>query len=1487
MSVDRQKVQELLLSLSMWASMARREEVVVVRPAQALGKLEVLDYQLGVRPSGTSGIHVMDKWANDNESVILQKFAEDKGLPEAGYSPARLYPSDHLTPLETASRLSDAEKAAQDRNLAVMFSAVEDEEHGYSKAEASLPLAGPNSKAIIRLFYDGVPTVLNRLLSVLCPDTISLVEYGMSMMNAHAKAFLPDSEDGTTNYKVVIADLSKPLWKDPDSHFDRYASVAGGDGNTTFSWQKADDPQGQIRAFVANLTKKSGILIKGVAVGDTIGWKDGKLSGDADAEPILLCDLDMIKAAGKHHPAYKEAKNHPGDYAHPVLVDEKLYAWFIRVTKSAEDHHGQQSESFQGTGFFHAPLEGVEGACGVYNRVHARTMHENLVAKICRIDDTRQQLADECLGLVGIDLDDYRMDNGEIPYRAVLESVTGDLERICSAGTFRKGQLLKVWGNQLTPAGVVLMDDDQMAYGHLDAGNAELLRLEFEAGDVPFFESEYYQQGYALFGRLVAHKRTPQLSPLGISTSRALSKSDLDYLYDAIFNGDTDWECEEGYILPVYETLVELMSIHNWRVQDRRYDLTKGSLSKWVQMEASTDDGDITEWALRICEWAISLADARIVSFFVANPLDGRDRNEDHDGDDTVCCPSRFLVDKYASIERFWMRLAYPFINELPKSEKMDWRHPRLTQPLANPKGEMEDTVNIKGAHLSELFPSIEWCTSERLEGVIRVTMSEAQGPTGMASNVAADLFARIRWMEDPEGKRNRHGILIVPTPDTYRIFLMWVFYCLLVQICIDWKKRAYRMFRLVHGERVANALIEAGWQGLKNFEGVIAEEEYATQDTTYGMDKLELAENWCYNPSIIYQYAQDVLEIEVCLWKWKRGELTFPVPSSRIMEELAKMPMTRFRAVGEAFHAPRGILASFGKARDYSEMLAAKVKGSTTDNDLGKHITSAFSYLESATLQSGDRNDLEKLSPSYRGALFLNGLGFDREAQEKLLEGEAVKSTAISGDAVWSYKDIMIAAAHAAAGREVDAFQIVVSFYVSQKETSAQAKELISYGEDLSRQFLRGIATKADATVEIPLLEDDSYPMLFRCMDADLLKHWKNVAHSGRAALDKVLPDIAREAIRVANLDETKEDAITLAKLAVRALLQITVSAETYSRRTERYLIGGIKRRSFRYAALIPKDEYQVELSELPAHVRNSHVGQDKDDGRLYVRANGKNKAKLQHLYNGSSAHQWLSAVGHDDPVRMAYQTLEGKGAFRVHPNAARAYVMACRLFDMNEQHLVKCRTLTGHGGYFTATVFDKAIDLAVGDDYSDETSGGIARSLSLLRGCSNRRINFGDEYNDNGYETKQFFRQELLNGELNMLECPSGDDLNWSDWLNEHFGLTPIPQTLSFGIGENRLEGIEALPKLIGDLLLCIAVEEFIFITDKPSDRAWTQYRQAKEWARDQIREYDLPLDPETFPRGLYWFTPMARDSKLPQKRARLKRLQALATAYAELGV
>ena len=1480
------KIREVALALTLWASKSQREEVIVIRPAEALLNLEVLDFQLGSRPGGLSGINALDSWASDNRAPLLSAFGQDKGISgEVGETNARLYPSEHLTALEVAGRLSDDETVAQNHNFGTFFSAKADDEGSFSKAEASLPLKGPNSSSVLRLFHEGVKTPLNRVLSALCGTEIDLVQYGLSLMNAKKAAFFTGADSSRVDLKIVIADHSKPLFYNEQRQLNRYASATGGDGNMVFSWSSAkrNDVQGQIRGFFINALTWLGAMFKGVGVGDDVYLTpEGTFTDDpTKGERIFLADLNVIKGRGKEHPAYIEAKNHGGDYAHPVVISQQLYAWFIRQAKTAEDHCGAQAESFQGTPFFPANLEGTEEGA-VYNRVDAGVIVENLQAKICKVDEKTEALANECLEQVGIDLTQFTLPNGRIPYRALLESVTKDLERVASAGTFRKGQLLKVWGNQLTPCGVVLMDEAQMGYNHLlDLPKAEKLREEFETSAVSFFESEYYRQGYALFGRLVGHKRTPQLSPFGISTSRALCHADLKAFAKALANSQNEWVCTEGYELNTWETAQELLLIHNLRVADRRLDTIEGGMSKQVPFEQN--GGIPNEWFVRLMEWEYSLEAANITSFFVCNPADGRDRNEDHDGDDTVCCPSRFVVDKYVKVEAFWARMAYPFVNELPKESKMDWRHDRLRQRLPNADGKLELTTNVKGMSLEEMFPSIEWCTPERIAQICHTTMAEAQGPTGMFSNVAADLFARIRWMKCPSGRANRHGRLIVPTPATMKIFKLWVFYCVGVQLSIDWQKRAYRLFLLMYWEKVVDALLEKGWAGLESFAGIIPEDGWSDQESLYG-DKAQLGANWCFNASIVYLFAQEELDVEVCLWKFKRGSLEFPAPSSVIMTEMEKLPMTRFRAVNEAFHRKGGIREQFGSAVGYVEKIAKVIKDKTDKNDLVALVPGAFAYLASETLKAGDDGDLAKVPATYRGSLLLRGMGFNQEAQDRLLEGYSAKSSEL-GDTEWNFRDLLVAAAHGAKGREVDAFQILVAYYVSQKETGDQEKEMAAFGAKYTDAFLRGICTKADADVEIPFVYDEGYDLLYRCMDRDLLPHWENVAFSGRDRIKEVINPIAAKAVEVAGDDHSP---ITLAKIALNGLLKVVTAAEAYSLRQERYKIGGYPVRSFRYAALLPSEEYQLELKCLPENVKKYHV-REAEDGRLYAINGGKAREKTTHLTNASTAHQWGSAVSNDDPIRKAYLALTKGRGFSVEPNWAKAYAMATRLLDADQSLLIKCRTLTGHGGYFTADLFDAAIDLAHGkvwssDEIDGEVEGGLVQAVNLLRGCSAEQICQG-EREANGYVTKVFFRDELLEGKAGMIDFEAHDE-GAQKWVNDMFGFTPIPQALSCVLEEETLEGYDAFIKLVGDLLLCVAVEDYITLTETVSDARWEEYRDAKNWVEDQIEQYNLPLK-EGFAKKIYWFTAMASDTPLAFKKGRLARLQATMRAYMRLGV
>ena len=1385
----------------------------------------------------------------------------------------------HIQALELPRSLGDDQAEAQADALSVICQAsTKDGSDDLSKAEAWLPVAAPQSNSLIRLFWQGVPTPLARAIGGLANDTVELVMYVLSLLNAKILGYMPGSRYGeVSEYKLVVCDLSKPLFITPEG-IHRYANTCGGDGNMFFSWlEEGEDLQGQVRGFVLNLLKKFGMILKGTAVGDRI-WLTPDCKGftsvwEPGCHKVVAADLDMVKGKGKETSQYKAASSCQSPLAVPYLVEEgELYLWFIRVVKSAEEHRGELSTTFQETPFYPAPVEGEEGLGGTYTKVDAEILTANLVDRICKIDDTRKQLVDECLGSVGVCLDDFRLGNGEIPYCAVLESVNGDLERAFSSGTFRKGQTLKAWGNQLTPCGVVLVDHRQLAYRHYDEDQAS--RERNKIGEADYFESKYYKRGFGLFGRLVAHRRTPQLNPLSLTTSRAICHEDLKSLAKAILSNSSEWLTYDGFLLNTLQSIIEMMGWHNSRVQDKGY---AESGSEWGQVVI-----DAEVFALRIVEWHFSLRHSKIESWFVTAPQDGRDRNEDHDGDDSMCCPSRFWVEKYLELERFWRRMAHPFVNELPKSTKMDWRAERVRQDLPDPDGNMVLATNIKGCSLQELFPSVEWCIPARLKAISLVTLADPQGPTGLASNVAADLFARIRWVLDPEERTNWRGERLI-VPENKELFLLWVWYCLLVQICIDWQKRAYELPQLKYAFAVAEAVIDAGWKGLESFEGILDRSKLADLDTTmswatHETDVRELGTNWCYNPSLIYSFAERTLGKAVCIWKWKRGKLEWMASRAEIEEDLRSMPANRFRAVGLAVGQ---ILEDFGGAKDYVERIANSVKQGTENNELSSKIAQAFLVIETETLKAGEDGDLEKVSASYRGGLFLRALGFDPDAQEALLADMPAKSI-LTGDAEWSWAQLLAAAAHGAAGREVDAFEILVSFYVAQKEVTEGAKKLMTYGEELKEDFLRGVALSPQGGTIEPSKKGEAV-LHARSMSKDLRGLWSDVFNSGYDYFEASVESIAKMAYEAS---DNPEEQLALAKMAANRLFSVVQVARVYKDRVGHHRVMRKSVVSHRNPIALPRRAYQTELERNPNTLvkgkRNSAIREGENG--LYVASSG---SRAPHLSNWDNRHAWLNAIGNDCPVAMAYQAVVNGRPFVAHPNVAQAYEIMNRFWARDENILIKSRTLTTSGGYLSVGLVDKAIDLVYGDNWGDElVRGGVIAAIQLLRGASSNLVSRWDKEFVDGNATPEFFRQELMDGKCGMFRVPAGEN-SWGRWLRDTFGLTPLPMSLSHGVGEKRVVGWDALQKVLQGLLVYELVSKHIKFTDEVSSDRWTEYNRAKgEWARI-VEEYNLPLNPQGG-KSLFWFTAMAVNEKssVLDKVKRFKRYGTLVRVYQELG-
>ncbi len=1465
-------IKELLLAVSLWVLSARKEEVIVVRPNERLGELKVLDFQLGVRAGGKSGAHVFNEWAILNQKMLEKSFVEAKGYsPDTSVDALEHWcVTHHVQPLELASKLSESQMDGQCDALSSIFCGrnprnLDDE--GTKEMDAWLPIRAPQSNTALRLFYRGVPSVMHRIVSGLCGNMVDVVQYFLSALNAKVAAFMRGSADGKWSGKFVIADLRKPLYVDADGcrHF---ASTAGGDGNMPFTWSSPErnDLQGQIRGFALNLEKEFGIILKGVAVGSDI-WltPEGTLTDTwyEGCEDVVVADLNMVKGRGKETDQHIAAKHDTSDLAIPQEVNEQLFMWLIRVVKSAEEHRGTLKASFQETGFHRA----------AYTRVDENQLFNGVRDRVCRVSDEKKAFTDECLNLVGVDLQDFCLPNGEVPYAAVLESVNHVIERAASSGTFREGQSLKVWGNQLTPCGVVLMSHKQTQYTRQeDIARADGLKAKLH-GD--FFESGYWALGFAEFGRLVAHRRTPQLTPWCLSTSRAVSHQDLNSLVVALRTGEHVWTTAEGFELDVWNTVHHLREVHNARVMDKGYNLDPKAV--WGQLYADDVDGQKL-FAVRLIEWAISLDSSNIESFFVAQPLDGRDRNEDHDGDDSMACPSRFWVDKYAKIEAYWRRLKL-FVNEMPKERALNYRKEQLNQLLPDPNGKLESVVNIKGATLDELFPDVSYCTPARLKAISKVTLSDPQGPTGLGSNVAADLFARVEFVDDPQGRVNWRGeILLVPSEATEKVYHLWVLYCLFVQVFIDWQKRAYELFQLIHWRKVVRRVLAAGSRGVQSFDGMLDESEMATLDTEW-MGEKELATNWCYSPSVIYALAEEELDIQVCLWKWKRGQASWKASSDEIMEDADAMAHSRFRSVLIAMHKVDGVLDQFGDAKDYVEKIASTVKSQTSPKkELVDRVPQAFLYIESETLKAGEDGDLEKVGANYRGGLFLRGLGFDRDAQESLLSGGNAKSSLIEGD--FTYQDLLIAGAHGSEGREVDAFEILVSFFVSQKEVSDEAKELMAFGEERRDDFLRGLVYVTSPEKKFsPVPKGQAFDMPARSMYPDLLELWENAFELADEYLEGILPDICAKAYDAGSDDRER---LALAKMSASRMLAVLHTCRIQCLRTETYSLG-IKTGSHKQPIGLSFDAYQDELEFNPnATLKHSMV--QKGENGLYVRK-GK---KANHLRNWCNSHYWLPAVNHDCPVRMAFESVLSGRPFLPQPDSARAFSLAEALWNSDESLIIKCRTLTGAGGYMTANTIDEAIDIVFGDSsFNEEGYADIFGALSFLRGCSSDRIGRDQEEivrkGQKEFKTSEFYRQELLAGRSGMMPLSHGV----SDWLSEEFGLTPIPKSLTFIKDDEELKGEKALARMLELLLLFVCVEKHIQLTDKVTDVAYAKYQEAKEDFVDLIRKHDLPIDPAAA-KSLYWFTPMAvsKDSPLSDKIARFKRLKTLAVVYQDLG-
>ena len=1035
--------------------------------------------ELVARPEGLTGAARLasDLSADDLKKVVALD-AEGNPRPIEDWEVSTM--ARDVLPIE----LADDEQAMSEERKAQLARVIA----RVAIRNKAIAYQGANSAALIRTHHtggrlDGCQTALAALISALggtegC-DTVNIQQYVLSVLNAAVMRKLAKPEED-----IVFAayDFSKPI-----GHLDLgaqkvqvFLSDAGTDGGGLFSASIGctKNPQklvsGQGRAVVINVSSDkswAGGILKGMWHAAEIQavrcQKTGKAlialkvelpslgkkvfvpSGEADKAGTLyhswkavardyevknlgLNDLNLFKAGAKQMPAYKaaEASNAPG--AIHVFEDAVVRFHFIQTVKTTGAGDFEKlAASFQETVWTND-----------FTRV-SNDMGDEIVRQISNVTDERHKEALEAFAAsvqdrLGVESGTV-VSNGKV----LSESPNTVISRMASSGTTRKVKTGKVRGNKVLLAGMVLVADHFQP--HLPNGDLDEL----------------------LFHRPVAQKRTPQVVPFCLTTSVSLSYELLEILVTNLLAGRIDAPLgevlsETHWGTAVYKDrtwrqfLEAIVSKHNERVGTAGY---KGEVTYDL-----TESTSLEELKKRFLELYLSVSSVTSWNgVFFANPLDGRDRQEDHDGDSSAVDGDRYWVNLYAQAEKHWNKL--PRVNvELPKGSKMSWRDLGLGQVL-NQGGPKE--VNVKGMYLFEAVPQVDaYDDEDRIVNILGVTMANPQGPVGLFSNVAADLFAHIHWEENS-------GDLKPATAGDEGIYKAWIIAAASVQLAIDWQKRAYKLFNIEDWRGVAELFIAKGADGITAEDlSKVTGGKHADLKTKSKIGRkmfLTLGANWCFNPELVYPWAKSIVGHKPCVWKQRKDGKFAPSVEITNMLDMGYNRDYDFYKVMTAAHGKDGWLKDANAPQEALDAWAnslylammAKIAGNAPLEAWVKKVKAALPQALREVLILNqeipeDSKAMAKMGPRLRGKTLLACLGFTPEQQKELAEGQGVL---IEGGAVRADVLMILAACCAPTKRKQQydmlPYQIILGWWVSEQVKYNATTALMELSEKVCNSLL------------------------------------------------------------------------------------------------------------------------------------------------------------------------------------------------------------------------------------------------------------------------------------------------------------------------------------------------------------------------------------------------------------------------------------------------
>lgn len=850
---------------------------------------------------------------------------------------------------------------------------------------------GPDSNKV------WVPTAIAALLHA-TGDTVDCTQYGVSLWGASTQGpgfvngnAVPTADLHTAGIKVVMWDFRKPIGTHTTpggKTLDVRLCAAGSDGELicTLANPSANTPgvlkDFQTRGYV--LGNKVTVLKGAVEGYSGLFWaRDHLWTGACDgAKDIPVGERRSVLVVDSEH-SIKGGGKTEWKHGDVVGAGTVVSAWSIVDWADGESRPLERTRaSFQLTEFFCKEALGEE----LWDKM---ALSGEKISKVIEGAKKAPENAQEIVDLLyaaGVQLEESHL--------ATLYARTQEkFVDLMASGVLWKTQLLKVVANDLVPVGCVVM------------GEANMVE----------------QQGDLL--PRAAVNRMPAISPLSVTapiviTTERLAQFALsgEKLGDLVPGTE---QCWGDWLQALCNRQNHVAAVNKWHTE---VGITVHAMSWRLYRLCLETYGAVTGGVMRV------------------NPLDSSLRNEDQDGDSSTCDTTVTTAQAYAKVETHWDRCAVRFEIEMPKKNKRSWTDASVLGVF----GELGLPSHPKGGYTLELFlaPNDLRMKEHSLAlEIAKVVATPPQGPTGMWSNVAADLFLRLRWERQQDGK-------FTYARDQRKLFKAWVYACVMVQFSIDWQKRTYPLVSIDHYEEVADAFLSedppTAYLTLVEKYGAVGLESVSNMLPA----TLELADNYCTMPTVPYKFATVVANLglkkatapRTAAWKatkgaWNLKEATrfaYSVPTADNSYNLYSHALRLAFCDGYTKAVADEVESQRRLREQVAGVLWARYSGANLNAVTGT-MNAAMREIAASNNKLGDAQFLRKLRSQQVFSSWVNFLDLRGEDRDTLLDGGDVH-----GLTKWHF--LAAAMGHQTPHGSLPLWQVIVDAFLAKAKKDAMA---------------------------------------------------------------------------------------------------------------------------------------------------------------------------------------------------------------------------------------------------------------------------------------------------------------------------------------------------------------------------------------------------------------------------------------------------------------